>query len=206
MALDDDDITTSGTGGEGPADGGSNPEGQDGGADGTAGGEGPGTAAPTPKVKTAAPTEPRAAKALRTAAPTPKVKTAVPTEPLDRYSMLSRCVATDPETFARQYWGRKPLLSRAEVLPRDFSDLLSAETVDELIAERGIRAPFIRLAREGSVLAKDCYLGRRIRCGDTRSGRLREATQPIRLGRNDCASRFAPVVAAADKPRPPGRR
>ena len=36
MALDDDDITTSGTGGEGPADGGSNPEGRDGGADGTA--------------------------------------------------------------------------------------------------------------------------------------------------------------------------
>lgn len=42
MPLDDDDITTSGVGGEGPADGGSNPQGQDGGADGTAGeGEGP---------------------------------------------------------------------------------------------------------------------------------------------------------------------
>jgi len=40
MTLDDDDITTSGTGGEGPADGGSNPEGRNGGADGTAGGEG----------------------------------------------------------------------------------------------------------------------------------------------------------------------
>lgn len=37
MALDDDDITTtSSSGGEGPADGGSNPEGHDGGADGTA--------------------------------------------------------------------------------------------------------------------------------------------------------------------------
>ena len=41
MAINDDDITTSGSGGEGPADGGSNPEGHDGGADGTAGGEGP---------------------------------------------------------------------------------------------------------------------------------------------------------------------
>ncbi len=41
MALDDDDITTSGPGGEGPADGGSNPDGHDGGADGTADGEGP---------------------------------------------------------------------------------------------------------------------------------------------------------------------
>ena len=39
MAINDDDITTS-AGGEGPADGGSNLEGHDGGADGTAGGEG----------------------------------------------------------------------------------------------------------------------------------------------------------------------
>jgi ribosomal protein L16 Arg81 hydroxylase len=73
--------------------------------------------------------------------------------------MLSRCVAVDPETFANEYWGSKPLLSPAEALPRDFSDLLSAETVDELIAERGVRAPFIRLAKEGDVLARDCYLG-----------------------------------------------
>ena len=41
MALDDDDIPTPpGDGGEGTADGGSNPEGHDGGADGTASGEG----------------------------------------------------------------------------------------------------------------------------------------------------------------------
>jgi ribosomal protein L16 Arg81 hydroxylase len=73
--------------------------------------------------------------------------------------MLSRCVAADPEAFAKEHWGCRPLLSRAEALPRDFSDLLSAEMVDELIAERGVRGPFIRLAREGDVLAKDCYLG-----------------------------------------------
>jgi hypothetical protein len=37
MSINDDDITTTGTsGGEGPADGGSNPEGHDGGADGSA--------------------------------------------------------------------------------------------------------------------------------------------------------------------------
>jgi hypothetical protein len=41
MPIDDDDITTSGPGaGEGPADGGANPKGHDGGADGSAG-EGP---------------------------------------------------------------------------------------------------------------------------------------------------------------------
>lgn len=73
--------------------------------------------------------------------------------------MLRRCVAVDARRFADEYWGRRPLLSRAAALPRDFSDLLSPDTVDELIAERGVRAPFIRLAKEGGLLAKDCYLG-----------------------------------------------
>ena len=73
--------------------------------------------------------------------------------------MLSRCTATDPATFAREYWGRRPLLSRAGTLPRDFADLLSPDTVDELLTERGVRAPFIRLAKEGELLARDCYLG-----------------------------------------------
>lgn len=85
--------------------------------------------------------------------------TAEPTAPPDRTSMLSRCIAVDPQTFANEYWGRKPLLSPGDALPRDFGDLLSPATVDELIAERGVRAPFIRLAKEGDVLAKDCYLG-----------------------------------------------
>ncbi|MCV7152796.1 cupin domain-containing protein [Mycolicibacterium pyrenivorans] len=73
--------------------------------------------------------------------------------------MLRRCVAADPHTFATDYWGRRPLLSRSGSLPRDFGDLLSPATVDELIAERGVRAPFIRLAKEGDVLARDCYVG-----------------------------------------------
>jgi ribosomal protein L16 Arg81 hydroxylase len=51
------------------------------------------------------------------------------------------------------------LLSPSHALPRDFGDLISPDTVDELIAERGVRAPFIRLAKEGDLLAKDCYLG-----------------------------------------------
>ncbi|OBJ53398.1 cupin domain-containing protein [Mycobacterium sp. 1423905.2] len=73
--------------------------------------------------------------------------------------MLSRCIATDAGSFATRYWGRRPLLSRAEELPRDFDDLLSPATVDELIAERGVRAPFIRMAKHGELLAKDCFLG-----------------------------------------------
>ena len=85
--------------------------------------------------------------------------TAARTAPLDRRAVLSRCIGTDPQTFAREHWGRLPLLSRAGTLPRDFDDLLSAQAVDELLAERGVRAPFIRVAREGEVLAKDTYLG-----------------------------------------------
>ncbi|BBX19535.1 cupin [Mycolicibacterium duvalii] len=73
--------------------------------------------------------------------------------------MLSRCIGADPQEFAQSYWGRRPLFSPAASLPRDFSDLLSADAVDELLAERGVRAPFIRLAKDGSVLARDCYLG-----------------------------------------------
>src|SRR6478752_2785381 len=119
----------------------------------------PPTAALTPKVTTAEPTVPRAAKAPPTAALTPKVTTAVPTELHDRFAVLSRCIATDPHTFATEFWGRRPLLSPSSALPRDFGDLLSPDKVDELIAERGVRAPFIRLAKEGDVLAGDCYLG-----------------------------------------------
>jgi ribosomal protein L16 Arg81 hydroxylase len=73
--------------------------------------------------------------------------------------MLSRCISTDTGSFAAQYWGCRPLLSRSASLPRDFSDLLSSSMVDELIAERGVRAPFIRMAAKGDLLAKDCYLG-----------------------------------------------
>ncbi|MDO3637649.1 cupin domain-containing protein [Mycolicibacterium arseniciresistens] len=72
--------------------------------------------------------------------------------------MLSRCVTVDPVEFAAQYWGRRPLLSRSGALPRDFGDLLSPSMVDELVAERGVRAPFIRMAKAGDVLARNCYL------------------------------------------------
>lgn len=73
--------------------------------------------------------------------------------------MLSRCIGTDPGEFARTHWGRAPLLSRADALPRDFSDLLSPAAVDELLAERGVRAPFIRVAKDGGLLARETYLG-----------------------------------------------
>ena len=66
---------------------------------------------------------------------------------------LSRLVAVFPAVFGAEYWGQKPLLSRAAELGQDFSDLFSVDAVDELVADRGLRTPFVRMAKEGSVLA-----------------------------------------------------
>ena len=71
--------------------------------------------------------------------------------------MLERCIACGRDEFADRVWGRQPLLSRAAQLPRDFSDLLSPAMVDEIIAERGVRTPFVRMAREGALLDRACF-------------------------------------------------
>lgn len=73
--------------------------------------------------------------------------------------MLSRCISVDPGTFQRDHWGRSPLLSRATTLPRDFDDLLSTSAVDELLAERWVRAPFIRMAKNGSLVDRGDFVG-----------------------------------------------
>ncbi|MBI5160445.1 MAG: cupin-like domain-containing protein [Micrococcales bacterium] len=69
---------------------------------------------------------------------------------------LSRCIGIPIEEFAAHHWGRRALLSPA-LDPDAFSDLFSADAVDELIAERGLRTPFIRMAKEGSVLGPATY-------------------------------------------------
>ena len=68
-------------------------------------------------------------------------------------AVLPRLVAVDAATFASEFWGRRALLSRADELPRSFADLLSADTVDELVSERGLRTPFLRVAKNGTTLA-----------------------------------------------------
>jgi len=65
---------------------------------------------------------------------------------------LARCVACSAQTFAEQHWGREPLLSRADELGTDFDDLLSPGAVDELVSARGLRTPFLRMAKDGGVL------------------------------------------------------
>jgi len=67
-------------------------------------------------------------------------------------SALSRCTARAPDSFAAEFWGRAPLLTRAAELGGDFTDLLDAAAVDELVSSRGLRTPFLRMAKDGTVL------------------------------------------------------
>jgi hypothetical protein len=74
-----------------------------------------------------------------------------------RASALGRCVCVPADVFARKYWAAGPLYSAAGTLPRDFADLFSPAAADELLTDRALRTPFIRMAKEGSVLAADCF-------------------------------------------------
>jgi bifunctional lysine-specific demethylase and histidyl-hydroxylase NO66 len=75
---------------------------------------------------------------------------------------LRRCVALDPGEFARSHWGRAALLSRARDLAAagaGFDDLLSADDVDELLSRRGLRTPFLRVAKGGELVPPGRFTG-----------------------------------------------
>jgi hypothetical protein len=75
----------------------------------------------------------------------------------DRAGALTRCVRVAPAVFARDYWGIRPLHSPADSLPDGFGDLFSSAAADELLTERGLRTPFIRMAKEGVVLPPERF-------------------------------------------------
>lgn len=77
-------------------------------------------------------------------------------------------MGVDPEVFAEQHWSRRPLLTSAAELgsasptrtgPADFSDLLTLADVDELLSVRGLRTPFLRIARNGEVVDPKRFTG-----------------------------------------------
>jgi ribosomal protein L16 Arg81 hydroxylase len=70
---------------------------------------------------------------------------------------LSRVIGIPTDEFAERHWGRAPLLSEAPALPAPFDDLFSADAVDELVAERGLRTPFLRVAKDGNTLAERAF-------------------------------------------------
>jgi hypothetical protein len=74
-------------------------------------------------------------------------------------SVLRRCIAIPARDFAEHHWGRRPLLTRAAELPAGFDDLLDAAAVDELVSRRGLRTPFLRMAKEGDLVPPARYAG-----------------------------------------------
>lgn len=72
-----------------------------------------------------------------------------PERPSPTRPALARLIDIPDDLFESDYWGARPLLTRAH---GTFDDLFSAAAVDELVAERGLRTPFVRMAHEGSVL------------------------------------------------------
>jgi ribosomal protein L16 Arg81 hydroxylase len=69
---------------------------------------------------------------------------------------LARLTGIPTTEFVEKHWGEGPLLTRS---PGGFDDLFSADAVDELVADRGLRTPFVRMAHEGSVLASSRFTG-----------------------------------------------
>ena len=70
-----------------------------------------------------------------------------------RRSFLGALVA-EPGRFAEEVWGCAALHSPAAELPDDSGALFSADAVDELVSTRGLRTPFLRMARNGATLAE----------------------------------------------------
>lgn len=72
-------------------------------------------------------------------------------------SVLRRCIAVPPREFAERHWGRRALLTRAAQLPAGFDDLLDESAVDELVSRRGLRTPFLRMAKDGDIVSSARY-------------------------------------------------
>ncbi|HET9946042.1 MAG TPA: cupin domain-containing protein [Actinomycetes bacterium] len=74
----------------------------------------------------------------------------------DSRPALARCTDLDPAAFASEVWGRRPLLTTADKLT-GFADLFSLDAVDELVSRRGLRTPFLRVAKGGAVVPTARY-------------------------------------------------
>lgn len=72
---------------------------------------------------------------------------------------LARLLRLPVDEFARDYWGQRPLVSTAAELGGDFGDLFSNAAVDELISVRGLRTPFLRVAKDGKTLGDNEFTG-----------------------------------------------
>ena len=76
-------------------------------------------------------------------------------------SAFARCVAVDPAKFAADDWGASRCCRGRPIcpLPDGFTDLLSPADADELLSRRGLRTPFLRVAKDGRVAAAARFTG-----------------------------------------------
>ncbi|MEN8704808.1 MAG: cupin domain-containing protein [Nocardioides marinisabuli] len=84
----------------------------------------------------------------------PTAGPAVPARPA-----LARLVG-DVDRFAEASWAREPLLRHTAQVAAGaagFDDLLTERAVDELVSERGLRTPFLRVAKAGSTLPHGAF-------------------------------------------------
>jgi bifunctional lysine-specific demethylase and histidyl-hydroxylase NO66 len=98
-----------------------------------------------------------ARKVPQTAAPRAPTRTSTTVEltaehEVGRGGALRRLLGHHADDFAA--WGRDAVLVRAA---DDFEDLFSLTAADDLLSDRGLRTPFIRLAKDGVVLASKSY-------------------------------------------------
>lgn len=91
------------------------------------------------------------------AAPMAEQMAAQTVAPFAEDSVLARLVAIDRDQFASLYWGQEPLLSPAADLPGGITELLDADAIDELVSRRGLRTPFLRVAKNGTTLADKAF-------------------------------------------------
>ena len=72
-------------------------------------------------------------------------------------AVVPRLIGISSAEFASRHWGSEPLLTKSENLPAGFEDLLTADAVDELVSRRGLRTPFIRVAKSGRTLPDKAF-------------------------------------------------
>ena len=72
--------------------------------------------------------------------------------------VLHRLNGLDDREFAERHWGRAPMLRRGTAAGA-FRDVLDLDGVDELLSRRGMRTPFLRLAKDGAVVDSRSFTG-----------------------------------------------
>jgi hypothetical protein len=71
---------------------------------------------------------------------------------------LYRITGLQLEEFAARHWDAAPLFAAAAQLPGGgFDDLLSLGAVDELVSQRGLRTPFVRMSRDGELVSSSRF-------------------------------------------------